>query len=186
MMMKKKLVVLIAAMTTLVMAATAMAAAGKIAYVDSQQVYDKTTLGKQYQDIVREYYESRKKILDMDAQDIQKLQDDYGKQKQAMLPKAQKEKEEAIGRKISEYQKKRDEFSSEIAKKNEELSNDFNEEMVVVIKAIAKKDSLSMILNKNINILSRTEVPAILYADEELDLTGEVIKEMDKKAAGKK
>ena len=88
-------------MAMLLITATAMAAGGKVAYVDSQSVFDKTKLGKKYQGVVREYYESRKKILDLDSEEIQKLQDDYTKQKQAKLlnEKAQKEKEETLGRK---------------------------------------------------------------------------------------
>jgi outer membrane protein len=186
--MMKKMLLLSAAVIFMLSTATAMAAGGKIAYVDTQTVFDKAKLGKKYQGIVREYYESRKKILDIDADEIQKLQDDYSKQKQAKLlnEKALKEKEEAIGRKISEFQKKRDEFSAEIGKKNEELSNEFNQQMVVVLKDMAKREKVSLVLNKTINVLSKAEVPSILYADEDLDLTEKVIAEMDKKEEAKK
>lgn len=174
--------------TMLLLTASAMAAGGKTAYVDTQAVFDKTRLGKKYQGVVREYYESRKKILDLDADEIQKLQDDYNKQKQAKLlnEKAQKEKEESLSRKINEFQKKRDEFSGEIGKKNEELSNEFNQQLMIVLKDIAKREKFSLVLNKTINILSKAEVPAILYADEDLDLTEKVIAEMDKKEEVKK
>jgi len=182
----KRIVLLFAAMCLL--ATTAMAAGGKIAYVDTQTVFDKTKLGKKYQGVVREYYESRKKILDLDAEEIQKLQDDYNKQKQAKLlnEKAQKEKEETLNRKISDFQKKRDEFSGEIGKKNEELSNEFNQQMVLVLKDIVKREKCSMVLNKTINVLSKAEVPAVLYADDDLDLTAKVVVEMDKKEEEKK
>jgi len=172
----------------LLFATSAMAASGKIAYVDTQTVFDKAKLGKKYQGVVREYYESRKKILDLDADEIQKLQDDYNKQKQAKLlnEKAQKEKEETLNRKISDFQKKRDEFSAEIGKKNEELSTEFNQQMMLVLKDLAKREKCSMVLNKTINILSKAEVPAVLYADEDLDLTEKVVVEMDKKEDVKK
>jgi outer membrane protein len=137
---------------------------------------------------VREYYESRKKILDMDAEEIQKLQEDYSKQKQAkaLNEKAQKEKEDSIGRKINEFEKKRNEFSNEIGKKNEELSNEFNQQMVAVLKDIAKKEKVSLVLNKTINVMQKAEVPSVLYADEDLDLTEKVVAEMDKKEEPKK
>lgn len=182
----KRIIMLCA--TMLLIAATAMAAGGKTAYVDTQTVFDKTKLGKKYQGVVREYYESRKKILDQDADEIQKLQDDYAKQKQAKLlnEKAQKEKEETLNRKISEFQKKRDDFSGEIGKKNEELSYEFNQQLILVLKDIAKREKCSLVLNKTINILSKAEVPAVLYADEDLDLTEKVVAEMDKKEEIKK
>ncbi|MGC1455264.1 MAG: OmpH family outer membrane protein [Nitrospirota bacterium] len=182
----KKIILL--CLTMLLIATAAMAAGGKVAFVDSQAVFDKTKLGKKYQGVVREYYESRKKILDLDSEEIQKLQDDYTKQKQAKLlnDKAQKEKEETLSRKISEFQKKRDDFSGEIGKKNEELSNEFNQQLILVLKDIAKREKFSLVLNKTINILSKAEVPAVLYADDDLDLTDKVVAEMDKKEEVKK
>lgn len=182
----KKILLLSALM--MLFSGMAMAAGGKTAYVDTQAVFDKAKLGKKYQGIVREYYESRKKILDLDAEEIQKLQDDYNKQKQAKLlnEKAQKEKEDTVSRKISEFQKKREDFSGEIGKKNEELSNEFNQEMMLVLKDIAKREKVSLVLNKTINILSKAEVPAILYADEDMDLTDKVVAELDKKEDAKK
>jgi len=177
----KKVVILIALMS--LFAVSALAAGGKSACVDTQTVFDKTKLGKKYQGVVREYFESRKKILDMDGDEIQKLQEEYNKQKQAKLlnDKAQKEKEETISRKISDYEKKRSEFQTEISKKNEELANEFNQRMIAVLKEIVKKEKVSLVLNKTINIMSKAEVPSVLYADEDLDLTDKVIAEMDKK-----
>lgn len=184
----KRGTLVISILTMLFFAATAMAAGGKTAYIDTQVVFDKAKLGKKYQGIVREYYESRKKILDMDADEIQKLQDEYNKQKQAkaLNEKALREKEETVNRKISEFQKKRDEFSGEIGKKNEELSSEFNQQMVAVLKDIAKREKVSLVLNKTINVLSKAEVPSILYADEDMDLTEKVIAELDKKEEVKK
>ena len=172
--------------TMLFVATTAMAAGGKTAYVDTQAVFDKAKLGKKYQGVVREYYESRKKILDQDADEIQRLQDDLKKQSKVLSEKAQKEKEETLNLKVSEFQKRRDEFSNEIGKKNEALSNDFNQQLVAVLKDIAKREKVSLVLNKTINILSKTEVPAVLYADDDLDLTDKVVVEMDKKEEVKK
>ena len=177
----KKILVMVAALGLI--ASSALAASGKIAFVDTQTVFDKTKIGKKYQALVREYFESRHKILDLDADNIKTQQEDYNKQKQAKLlkGKAQKEKEETISRKINDFAKKRTEFTNEISKKNEELSNEFNQQMVAVLKEIAKKEKVSLVLNKTINIMSKAEVPSVLYADEDIDLTDKVITEMDKK-----
>ncbi len=181
--MKKALVLIVA---LLVASSSAYAAGNKMAFVDTQAVFDKTKLGKKYQGTLKEYYDSRKKILDLDADEIQKLRDDYGKQSAVLKPEVRKEKEETIGRKISEFEKKRTEFNNELAKKNEELSAEFNQEMMVIIKDMAKKDKIGMVLNKTINFMSKGEVPAILYGDDDLDLTEKVIAELDKKSDTKK
>lgn len=181
--MKKVLVLIV---VSLIAASSAFAAGGKIAFVDTQTVFDKTKLGKKYQGILKEYFDSRKKILDLDADEIQKLRDDYGKQSAVLKPEVRKEKEDTIGRKINEFEKKRSEFNNELAKKNEELSAEFNQEMTVVIKDMAKKDKIGLVLNRTINVMSKGEVPSVLYGDEDMDLTEKVIVELDKKSDTKK
>jgi outer membrane protein len=171
----------------LCMAATAaFGAGGKIVYVDTQAVFDKTKVGKKYQGILREYFESRKKILDLDADEIQKLREDYTKQSSVLKPEARKEKEETISRKISEFEKKRNDFNTELAKKNDELSSEFNQEMTAVLREMAKKDKLSLVLNRSISVMNKGEVPSVLYAEEDLDLTEHLVAEMDKKFDAKK
>jgi outer membrane protein len=181
--MKKVLLLIV---VLLFAASSAIAAGGKIAFVDTQTVFDKTKLGKKYQGTLKEYFDSRKKILDLDADEIQKLRDDYGKQSAVLKPEVRKEKEDTIGRKINEFEKKRTEFNNELAKKNEELSAEFNQEMMVIIKDMAKKDKISLVLNRTINVMSKGEIPSVLYGDEDLDLTEKVIVEMDKKSDTKK
>lgn len=178
---------IIMTLALLLLAGNVFASGGKFAFVDTQAVFDKTKLGKKYQGIIREYYENRKKILDADAEEIQKVQEEYRKQVQAeaLNEKARKEKEETISKKINDFEKKRTDYSTEIDKKRDELSGDFNQIMKSVMKDIAKKEKASLILNKSIDILGRTEVPSVLYADDELDLTDKVIVEMDKRQEAK-
>ena len=180
--MKKVLV----GMMVLLAATSALAAGGKTAFVDTQAVFDKAKVGKKYQGILKEYYESRKKILDLDADEIQKLREDYTKQSSILKPDARKEKEEMISRKINDFEKKRNEFNNELAKKNDELSSEFNQEMTAVLKDLAKKEKISLILNRTISIMSKGEVPSVLYGEADLDLTEQLIAELDKKFDAKK
>ncbi|MGC1454878.1 MAG: OmpH family outer membrane protein [Nitrospirota bacterium] len=177
----KKLLWIVAVL--ILIAGSASAYSGKIAYFDIQTVMNKTTLGKKYLGIASGYYESRKRVLDADAEEIQKLQEDYDKQKQAkMNDPTRKEKEETLNRKIAEFEKIRAEFGDEISKKNMELSNEFNQHVFAVLKDIAKREKLSLILNRTISI-SKVEVQSVVYADEELDITGKIVTEMNKKEA---
>ncbi len=166
-------------------ASAAVAAGGKIAFVDTQTVFEKTKLGKKYQGILREYFESRKKILDLDADEIQKLREEYAKQSAVLKPEAKKEKEETISGKINDFEKKRSEFNAELAKKNEELSAEFNQDLTSVLKDLAKKEKVSLILNKSISMMSKGETPSVLYGDDDLDLTEKIITAMDKNTESK-
>lgn len=162
--------------------ATASSFAGmKVGYVDTQAVFDKSKLGQKYQDIVREYYNNRKKILDADAADIEAQTKEFEKQKSAMTEKARKEREEALRRKIDDFNKKRADFTNEINRKNEELSKEFDQALIAVLKEISKKEKISIVLNKSVGIGPKAEVPVILYAEDGLDLTSRVVAELDKK-----
>ena len=163
------------------LAAGSAVAAEKVAYVDTQAVFEKTKLGQKYQGIVREYYSNRKKILDADADEIKKQQEDFKKQSGVIKEKARKEKEESIGRKINDFENKRSEFNDEIGKNKDELSKEFDQSLSAVLKGIAKKEKISMVLNKSVTVAPKADVPTVLYADDDLDLTGKVVTELDKK-----
>jgi Skp family chaperone for outer membrane proteins len=49
-----------------------------------------------------------------------------------------------------------------------------------VLKDIAKREKLSLILNRTITI-SKVEVQSVVYADEDLDITGKIVAELNKK-----
>ena len=171
--------------------ATSAIAAAKIAVVDTQTVFDKTRLGKKYQGIIKEYYESRKKILDLDMDELQKLQENFVKQKQGktLNDKAQQEIEESINKKYSDFKKKQSEFSNEIGKKQEELFKSFNQDLMAAVKDLAKKDKIEMVINKIIDVAPQAGVPptpVVLYSDEGLDMTDKVIADMDKREDAKK
>lgn len=174
----KKILLFVIAVSVL---GTAAAAAEKIVYVNTQMLFDKTKLGQKYQGIVRDYFNNRKKIIDADRDEIQKLRDDYEKQKSVMNEKARKEKETMINQKIADLEKKAMEFNQEVGKKNDELSREFDQNLMAVLKDIAKKEKLSLVFNKTISLGPQGESPVILYAEEGLDITDKVIAEMDKK-----
>lgn len=180
--MKKLLIAVLALMLFL----PAVAAADtKIGYVDTQQVFDLAKLGKKYKGILQEYFNARKKILDADAEEIRRLEDEYRKQASVMKENARKEKEESISRKIADFQKKQGEFNEEVGKKNDELSKEFDQMLMGVLKDIAKKGKFTLVLNKSITLGPRAEVPVILYAEDGIDITDKVIADMDKKFGDK-
>jgi Skp family chaperone for outer membrane proteins len=162
----------------------AMAAGSKIAYVDTQAVLEKTKYGQKTQGIIREYYENRKKILDMDEDELRKLIEDYKKQESVLNEKAKNEKRELISRKDGEFRKKEAQFNDELRRKQAELFNEFDQKLSEILKEVAKKEKADLVISKSLT-LPQVEQKLVLYAEEGLDLTQKVIEEMDKKEAAK-
>ncbi len=178
--------VLLAVSLISLIASSALASGGKIAYVDTQKVFEKTNLGKKYQGTIREYFESRKKLVDEQKLEIQKMQDEYIRQKQGKLisEKALEDKKESIGREMNELDKRMNEFNTEIEKKRDGLLDDFGQKMTAVIKSIAKKEKISIVLSRAISIQS-AGTALVIYGDDDLDLTDAVIADLNKKEDAK-
>jgi outer membrane protein len=166
-------------------ASPAAAAGNKTACVDAQVVLEKTKFGQRIQGTIREYYESRKKILDMDDEELRKLYEDYKKQEAVLNEKAKKEKQDVITRKDSELRKKEAQYNEEIRRKQSELYNEFDAKLSAVVKEVAKKEKAELVINRSF-VVPQMEQKIVLYADEGLDLTQKVIEEMDKREEVKK
>ena len=104
-----------------ILARVRFAAGGKIAYVDTQTVFDKTKLGKKYQGSCANTMRAGKRSwtwMRRRSRNCRRI----NKQKQAKLlnEKAQKEKEETISRRSMISKRSETSSADEIGKKNEE------------------------------------------------------------------
>lgn len=175
--MKKILIATLAIGLITAEASAVYAASERIAYVDAETVFDRTKLGRKYQGIVRQYFESRKRILDLDADEINKRREDYAKQKNLMQERTRKEKEEVIARLIDEFSKKRNQFNDEISAKNTELTNEFNQEINRVLAGMKQRGYTIILLHSS--FVAQLELRQPEDKGSEVDLTDKVIAEMD-------
>ncbi len=149
---------------------------GKIGFVDAQKVLDSTKAGKKAKGTMEEYVKSRQKIIDLDEQEIKKIDEELTKQGSVLSSEAKKSKEEDLQRKIVQYQKRAQELNREIQEKKVEVLTEFNKSLEQVLKKVAEKDGYLMVLD-------RAEGGTLLYANQSLDLTQKVIEEYDKIAS---
>ncbi|MBI5192180.1 MAG: OmpH family outer membrane protein [Nitrospirae bacterium] len=145
----------------------------KIGYVDAQKVLDESTLGQRVKESLNEYVQSRQKIVDIEETELKKLEEDLSKQGAVLSPEAKQDKEEQLQRKYMEYQKKVGELQKEIQLRRTEKLEEFNKNLEKIVKIFGEKDGYSMILN---NPASNT----VMYSKPSLDLTEQLIKEIDK------
>lgn len=146
----------------------------KVGVVDAQKILDDTKAGKKAKADMEEFVKSRQKIIDIDESEIKQLQDDLTRQTAVLSPDARREKEEALQRKVVEYQKRAGELNKEVQSKKKEVLDNFNKDLEGVVKKVAERGGYAMILDRN------AEGGVLLYAKDSLDLTGEVVKEFEK------
>ncbi len=143
----------------------------KIATVDMQKAIQTTTAGKKAKTELEGEFNKRKKELEKKEGDLKKMKEDIEK-KQAVLS------EEVLGKKQAEfrdemmkYQETVQKNQMEIQKKERDLTQPILEKMRKIIAAVAKEKNFTMVIENS---------AMVLYADQGLDITDDVIKSFEK------
>ena len=155
----------------------AWAAELKIGVIEPQKVLDQTKSGKKVVDSLQEYVKVRQKLIDQEEEDLKKMEEALVKQGAVLSAEARKEKEEALRRKASEFQRKVQQLNQEVQVKRKEMFEEFNKSVEQVIRGIADKEKITLVVEKGDNGAGAL----IIYSHPSLDLTDRVIKELDAK-----
>jgi outer membrane protein len=150
----------------------------KVAYLDTQKVFDQSKAGKKAKGMLEEYVKSRQKIIDLDETEIKELEDSLLKQESVLSPEAKRTKQEDLQRKLVAYQKKATDLNREIQDKKVEVLNDFHAQLEGVVKRVAEREGYAMVFDKGGN--GPADLAAVLYAKDSLSITDKVLAELDK------
>jgi outer membrane protein len=149
----------------------------KIGYVDAQAVLDQSKPGQASKEVLEQYVKSRQQLIDTDEEEIRQLQDDLKKQATVLSADAKKEKEDAFQQKVMNYQKRAAELTKEVQDRRAEVLKDFNRQLVQAVQHVAERGGYAMVLDKE------TEGGVVLFARDPMNLTNQVVKELDRMAA---
>ena len=149
----------------------------KVAVVDPQAVIEKSQAGSRALALLQEHQKARENVLRSDQRELQRLQDEL-KEAEGTVPEAVlKEKQEAFGRKYQEFQKRGQEFQVELTQKQRELVQEFMKKIEDVTSVVAKRHGFSLVVDKG----SDNTLKIVLFSRDGLDITGEVVKEFDRR-----
>jgi outer membrane protein len=166
------------AILALLWSGTAQAADLKIGVIEPQKVLDGTRNGKKIKDSLQEYVKSRQRIIDLEEEELKKMEEDLVKQSAVLSADAKKEKEETFRKRMIEYQRKVGQLNQEVQNKKKEVLEEFNKGLEQIVKGIADKEKLSLVVEKGDNGAGAL----VVYSHPSLDITDRVIKELDKGA----
>jgi len=148
------------------------AQAQKIAYVDLQKALNLSAAGKEAKEKIKAEVQGYDGEVQKRQEELKKLKEDLEKQAMLLSEEARNAKERDYQQKVKEYQR----FTKDIQESLQQMDTDFTrkilEDLLKVAQDYGKSQNYTMILEK-------TE-SSIVYADEEIDITDEVIKAFDK------
>jgi len=149
----------------------------KIGVVEPQKVLDGTKAGKKIKDSLQDYVKARQKVIDMEEEDLKKMEEELVKQGAVLSPDAKKDKEEKFRQKMAEYQRKVQQLNQEVQAKKKETLDEFNKSLEQVLRGIADREKISLIVEKG----DSGAGALVIYSHPSLDLTDRVIKDLDAK-----
>ncbi len=166
----KRFVVLLLVCVGLV-ASPVMAEVQKIGYVDLQKALNLSAAGK----VAKEKIKTKVQSYDVDVQqrqeELKKLKEDLEKQALLLSDEARNAKEREYQQKVKDYQRFTKDIQETLQQTDADLTRKILESLLKVVQDVGKNKGYTMVLEK-------TE-SSIVYADESIDMTDEVIKAFD-------
>jgi len=143
-----------------------------IGVVEPQKVLDATKAGRKIKDALADYVNTRQRLIESEEQDIKDMEEDLVKQGDVLSPEAKQEKEEVIRQKLRTYQRHVQELEGEVQTKKSDLLSDFTKKIEQVVREIAEKEQISLIMEKG----GGGPGALIMFSEPSINLTDRVIK----------
>jgi outer membrane protein len=160
----------------LLVAAPAWSADKAVYVVDMQRVINESLAGKAARSNLEADAKKREVVLDRSRQELTKLQEDLAKQGSLLSASALEEKRQMFAKKERDFGRLLQDQRAEMAKRQEVEMAKVIKEIDAVIAAIGANGDYPFIIEKDPRL--------VLHATERLDLTGEVVKELNAKKVG--
>lgn len=148
----------------------------KMGVVDPQAVLEKSKAGKKALEGLKEYVNTRQKLLSRDEEDLRNYEKQLKEQATKLSDAEKKDKETQFRAKIQDYQKRAQEFNQELQGKQKELVDDYMKRIASATQSVAEKGGFSIVVDRG----SEQTVKIVIYNKDTVDLTEQVIKEFDR------
>ncbi|MCG6898201.1 MAG: OmpH family outer membrane protein [Thiocapsa sp.] len=167
--MTRPLLVLMLLLTFVIPTQAVLAA--DLGFVDMQKVLEESKLGKRLQEQLRTEFEPRGQEMAREENEIRELQKTLERDGALMSADQVGKKEAEIKTRIDAFQEKAKGIQQELLKAQQEKSREIIAPARDSIKAIANKKKLGMVVEPGMT--------GLLYLDQGLDITADVIKHLD-------
>ncbi len=145
--------------------------ADNVYYLDFKLILNESTAGKKAQDFLKNKLESGIKSIKNKEKKIQDEEKEIIQQKKILSPENYKEKVSKLRAKVSSLQKERNSLLETISKQRAKARNELLRNLNPIIKEYMNEKKIRMVINKK----------SLLLADENLDITKEILNRLNKK-----
>ncbi len=145
---------------------------GKLAVVDMEKFQEKSRNFQKIAEELRQKYENLKRKLDEEREGLVNLEDELRKQSMMLSLDAREDKQKQLEKKSRYFKFLQNEYTQEMKDAELEARRRVTKEVAKAVKDIGKKKGYLVILDKG--------TLGLLYAEETIDITDEVIRAYDR------
>lgn len=142
-----------------------------VGYVDMQKILEESKLGQRLQEQLRKDFEPRAKELAEKEREINQMQQELARDKPLMSNAQVAKKEQDIKERIEAYQNEAQPVQQELMRVQQEKGREIIGPARKAIDTVAKKQKIGMVVERGLS--------GLIYIDESLDITDQVIKQLD-------
>jgi len=156
----------------LLFTASALAAGPKIGVINMQKIIAQSEPGQDAMKSLQDEFKDVKEKMDQQKQEIENIQQELQKQEFVLSQEAKEDKQLAYKRKVRDFQDMYRSYQRKIQQEEQKLSEPVIKLVVEVITEYGKKQGYTTITD--------AQASGLIYADEEVDLTEEIMVEVNK------
>jgi outer membrane protein len=172
-------------LATLFLSASGLAAEGDLVYVDFDRIYAESKVASAVVDDIKAEFGDREKSLRESSEKIKSLREELEKESLTLGDAEKRAREQEIGSLEREFVRERSAFGEDFNLRLQERRNVVDAEIERIIRKLAEENKYGMVINPYLVLPlgGRTITHnIILYADDRVDITDEVIDLFDKEA----
>jgi|APIni6443716594_1056825.scaffolds.fasta_scaffold553007_1 outer membrane protein len=170
--MKRIITMSMTVLLTLAFAAGICSAEAKFGYVDVQKALNLSDAGKEAKEQLSGKVKKYQDEINVKQEELKKLKDELERQGVILSDSKKAEKEKDYSAKLKDFQRFTKDAQDELQGKDEELTKRILESFEKVVQEYGRKNSYSM-------IFARTGSEGIIFFDEKIDLTDELVKQFN-------
>jgi outer membrane protein len=155
----------------LLLVAGAASAAGKVGYINLQRLVSESKIGKEAREDIQKMRKAKEGELSRRLEELNKMKGELNEKWNEMDPRDQRDRRAELKRTFEDYQKMVNDAKEDILREDREVVSIILQKADGVLKKVAKKNRYTIILK---------DPNAIGYLDPEVDITDEVLKELNK------
>lgn len=162
---------IIVALIALMMFAGPAFSETKIAYVDLQKALNLSKAGVAAKNAIASQVKNYETEFKTKQEDLQKLKTELEKQAVLLSDSAKAQKERDFQQNVKELQRFQKDVKEDLQQKDADATKRILNQLFEILQKIGKEGGYQMVIEKNEG--------AVIYADESVDLTDELIKAFD-------